>query len=173
MTYAGIGARTTPARVLQAMTQIATQLAAAGWHLHSGGAHGADHAFARGTGAGHRTLFLPWRNYNGLDGPDCVPLDSLDSAASEQLVAIAARAHPAWHRCSAGVRKLHGRNAAILLGRDGRNPVKAVICWTENGAITGGTGLGLRIAAKHHIAVFNLARTAAADVITGLAALRN
>ena len=46
LTYAGIGARATPSSVLADMAVIAGWLARTGWHLHSGGAHGADTAFA-------------------------------------------------------------------------------------------------------------------------------
>ena len=45
LVYAGIGARATPAPVLADMTVMAGWLARTGWHLASGGAHGADGAF--------------------------------------------------------------------------------------------------------------------------------
>ena len=48
LTYAGIGARATPSSVLADMAVIAGWLARTGWHLHTGGAHGADTAFAGG-----------------------------------------------------------------------------------------------------------------------------
>ena len=70
-TYAGIGARSTPKPVLADMTAIAAWLARAGWHLASGGAAGADAAFAAGTPAGQPTLYLPWSGYNGHGGLDC------------------------------------------------------------------------------------------------------
>ena len=70
LTYAGIGARATPSSVCADMTVIArwlarTRVPATGWHLHSGGAKGADSAFAEGAPAGQRTIFLPWPGYNG------------------------------------------------------------------------------------------------------------
>ena len=144
-TYAGIGARATPKSVLNDMTAIAAWLARTGWHLASGGARGADSAFAAGASAGRRTVHLPWAGYNGHGGPDCrVPSPSKLAAWMD----IAARLHPAWHRCSPAVRKLHARNAAILLGTALDQPVDAVVAWTPGGAVTGGTGMALRIAAS-------------------------
>ncbi len=151
-TYAGIGARATPPSVLTAMTVMAGWLARQGWHLNSGGAAGADSAFAQGTPAGRRTLHLPWSGYNGCAGPDCrVPSPS----EFQSCLTIAARLHPAWDRCSPAVRKLHARNAAILgvgLGR----PVDAVVAWTPGGTVTGGTGMAIRIATDAGIPVLNL-----------------
>ena len=46
--YAGIGSRATPGFVLADMTKMAGWLARTGWHLASGGADGADTAFAEG-----------------------------------------------------------------------------------------------------------------------------
>lgn len=168
-TYAGIGARATPKPVLADMTTIAAWLARTGWRLASGGAHGADAAFAAGTSARQRALYLPWAGYNGHAGPDCrVP----SRAELAGWMAVAARLHPAWHRCSPAVRKLHARNAAILLGPKLDRPVNAVVAWTPEGAVTGGTGLALRIAAERGIPVFNLAVLAPRAVCERLRAIR-
>jgi len=152
--YAGIGARATPQPILAAMTKLADSLARTGWHLRSGGAHGADTAFADGAPAGSKTLYLPWPGYNAHGGPDCRILSAHEL---DGCLAIASRLHPNWKRCSPTVRKLHARNVAILLGPALDTPVDAVVCWTEGGAITGGTGRALRIAAEYRIAVLNLA----------------
>ena len=58
LVYAGIGARATPANMLADMTVVAGWLARTGWHLSSGGADGADSAFAGGAPAGQRTIWL-------------------------------------------------------------------------------------------------------------------
>ena len=150
--YAGIGARATPPSVLAAMTVMAGWLARQGWRLNSGGAAGADSAFAQGTPAGRRTLHLPWSGYNGCAGPDC---RVLSPSELEPCLAIAARLHPAWNRCSPAVRKLHARNAAILGVGVGR-PVDAVVAWTPGGTVTGGTGMAIRIATDAGIPVLNL-----------------
>ena len=111
LTYAGIGARATPASVLADMTVMAGWLARTGWTLSTGGADGADSAFAKGTPAGQRTVWLPWRGYNGHRGPDC---RVLSAAAMAACIEVTAPLHPAWERCSPAVRKLHARNAAVV-----------------------------------------------------------
>ena len=162
ISYAGIGARKTPPRVLDTMREIAAVLSHDGWHLHSGGARGADTAFALGAPLEQRTLFLPWNGYNGHNGEACRSLSTLER---RDLEPIAKQHHPAWNRCSAAVRKLHTRNVAILLGVNASSPVHAVLCWTEGGAITGGTGMGIRIAHSRRIPVFNLAITNASNIL--------
>ncbi len=169
LTYAGIGSRKTPASVLANVTVIAGWLARTGWHLASGGATGADTAFASGAPADRRTVFLPWPGYNGCRGPDCRVL------TTSQLVAcmeIAASLHPAWHRCSSGARKLHARNAAILLSASLDRPVDAVIAWTAGGRAEGGTGMGIRIAEARGIPVLNLGSMSPRAVCERLAAVR-
>ena len=153
LTYAGIGSRATPGRVLEHMTVIAAWLARRGWHLHSGGAAGADTAFAAGADPARRTLFLPWPGYRGHGGPDC---RTLAPDEMSRCLAIAAAIHPAWHRCSPAARRLHSRNASIILGISTDTPVDAAVCWTRDGAVTGGTGLGIRIARSRGIPVLNL-----------------
>ncbi len=147
MIISGIGARATPMDVLQTIEQVGLMLAMRGIHGRSGGAAGADTAFERGMRVinpaliqvfpGHIGHYLAWQR-------------------------IAAQFHPNWDACDEGVRKLHARNVAIMLGSspDVRpEPVNAVVCWTPGGAITGGTGQSLRIAAAYSIPVFNLAMT--------------
>ena len=148
--YAGIGSRATPRSVLAAMTKMAAWLTRTGWHLASGGRDGADTAFAGGAPAGQRTLYLPWLGYNGHAGPDCRTLSRSELA---DCMDVAARLHPAWHRCSPAARKLHARNVHILRGSELDRPVDAVVAWTRDAAVTGGTGMGLRIAAAHGIPV--------------------
>ena len=166
--YAGIGARATPASVLADLTVIAEWLARTGWHLASGGADGADTAFAKGAPAGQRTIWLPWRGYNGHRGPDCRVLSAADVSA---CMAIAAPLHPAWDRCSPTVRKLHARNAAVL-GLTLNRPVDAAIAFTAEGRVEGGTGMAIRIAEAHGIPVFNLGSVTPRAVCERLAAIR-
>ena len=153
LVYAGIGSRGTPAGVLADITKMAAWLARNGWHLASGGAAEADTAFASGAPAGRRTLFLPWPGYNGCRGPDCRVLTSSQLSACME---IAAGLHPAWRHCSSGARKMHARNAAILLSASLDRPVHAVVAWTAGGRVEGGTGMGIRIAQARGIPVLNL-----------------
>ena len=65
--YAGIGARATPEPVLAHMREIAERLGEGGWLLRTGGADGADTAFAATAPPDRREVIVPWRGYNGLD----------------------------------------------------------------------------------------------------------
>ena len=152
LVYAGIGSRATPPETLRDMTTMAAWLARRGWHLHSGGAAGADSAFAAGAPPGRRTVFLPWPAYRDCTGPDC---RTLSPERMRTCLAIAADLHPAWHRCSPAARKLHARNVSILAA-DTDAPVDAVACWTRDGLPSGGTGIGIRIARRYGIPVLNL-----------------
>ena len=69
---------------------------------------------------------------------------------------IASEVHPAWDRCNEWARGMHSRNCHQILGYDLQSPVDAVICWTPNGKIQGGTSTAIRIALKYNIPVFNL-----------------
>lgn len=69
---------------------------------------------------------------------------------------IASEVHPAWDRCNEWARGMHSRNCHQILGYDLKSPVDAVICWTPNGKIQGGTATAIRIALKYNIPVFNL-----------------
>ncbi len=168
LTYAGIGARTTPASVLADMNVMAGWLARTGWQLSSGGADGADSAFAAGAPAGQRTVWLPWRGYNGHRGPDC---RVLSAAAMAACIEIAAPLHPAWERCSPAVRKLHARNAAVL-GLTLDRPVDAVVAFTAEGRVEGGTGMAIRIAKARGIPVLNLGSMTPRAVCERLATIR-
>ncbi len=93
--YTGIGSRQTPADVLALMTRIAQTLDAEGYILRSGGAVGADTAFAQG--ATRREIFLPWPNFNSVR--DGIVVHGPTSAQAE---ALARTIHPAWNRLSQG-----------------------------------------------------------------------
>lgn len=136
--YAGIGSRETPVDVLEYMRDTAMRLHAAGYILRSGGAEGADTAFESGSG-GSREIF---RSRN------CTP----------EAEVMAASYHPNWPACRMGARMLHGRNCMIVLGKDVLEPVPVdfIICWTQRGAVVGGTGQALRMANALDIEVFNL-----------------
>ena len=69
---------------------------------------------------------------------------------------IASEVHPAWDRCNEWARGMHSRNCHQILGYDLQSPVDAVICWTPDGAVVGGTATAIRISMKYDIPVFNL-----------------
>ena len=135
------------------MTVMAACLALRGWHLHSGGAAGADSAFAAGAPPVTRTLYLPWLGYRGHVGPD---YRTPSPDCTRRCLAIAAALHPAWHPCSPSARKLHARNVAVA-SADTDAPVDVVVAWTVGGAVRRGTGMASRIALDRRIPVLNLA----------------
>lgn len=134
--YSGIGSRKTPPEILSMMTQIAAKLHSMGYHLRTGDAWGADEAFRNGTS-----------NLEVFGPQDATP----------QAIDFTSAFHPAWKKLNEYERKLHGRNAQIILGRDLDLPSDFVICWTLNGEFKGGTGQGLRISNKMNVPIFNLA----------------
>ena len=160
LVYAGIGARKTPEPVLAVMRRMAWYLVEKGWHLNTGGADGADRAFVESSPV-LRTVFLPWPGYNGWRGPGVV---AFEDTALSKLYPFAAAHHDAWERCSPAVRKLHARNVAVIGGAGITEPVSAVVCWTDGGRVTGGTGVAIRLAESAGIPVFNLATMHPRDV---------
>ncbi len=152
--YAGIGSRKTPADVMNVMTLSAKRLSKRGYVLRSGGADGADSAFAQG--AEFKEIFLPWKGFNGLNSPYAV--------ASEHAMIEAEKFHPAWNRLSNGAKALHARNMHQILGPNLDDPVDFVLCWTPEGLGQGGTGQAIRIAKKYDIPVFDMGH----DIMTTL-----
>lgn len=154
--YAGIGSRETPLDVMALMTKIARWLDRRDYVLRSGGADGADTAFAEGST--HKKIFLPWGGFNGLQGSPTILRD-----VQERAAIIAANFHPAWDCCSPAARKLHTRNVYQVLGADLKTPSRFVVCWTKDGEASGGTGQALRIAEASRIPIFNLFDASAAE----------
>ena len=139
ITYAGVGARQTPLDTLTVMNNIGYNLYNShDAHLVSGGARGADSAFALLVPTTHKTIWTP-------------------SDVTQEALAFSSTLHPNWGRCSSFAKHAHGRNAMILLGKDLTDPVDFMICWTRKGLTTGGTGQAIRIAASKQIPCFNLA----------------
>jgi hypothetical protein len=146
--YTGVGSRATPQHILQIMTAVAAKLMASDWILRSGGADGADSAFEAGAGD-YKHIFYA---------------NDATSAAMD----IAAKFHPAWNRCSAFAKRLHGRNSFQVLGENLDAPSSMLICWTRDGAYsnnmrsisTGGTGTAISIADHYRVQIFNLAQAA-------------
>jgi hypothetical protein len=153
LTYAGIGARATPQDVLGLMTMAAKELSDFGWKLRTGGARGADSAYARGTM--NREIHLPWDGYEDLfinAGDPTLKIPRIN----ERIISIAAEHHPQWPKLSKGVRSLMCRNVTIVLGALAEDPADMIICWTPNGQIAGGTGHAMRVGYGFDIPVFNL-----------------
>ena len=89
---------------------------------------------------------LPLKEYAIIRNPNLIK-------KSEEL---AASVHPNWKACNAFARKMHSRNCHQILGYNLDNPVDAVITWTPNGNIQGGTATSLKLTLINQIPVFNL-----------------
>lgn len=162
--YAGIGSRETPSDIQLIMSQAAMKLAQLGWILRSGGAEGADTAFAQGlinynTLCKYQEIYLPWNNFEGLHEDESKGIYLLNNPMAKT---IAKQFHPAYEKLGRNGRKLIGRNGYQVLGKELNDPVKFILCWTPDGAITtttsktGGTGHAIRIAYSYNIPVYNL-----------------
>ena len=92
-----------------------------------------------------------------------LPRKHLAIVRNKSLIAeterIASEVHPAWDKCNEWARGMHSRNCHQILGYDLQSPVDAVICWTPNGKIQGGTATALKLSMKAGIPVFNLGRS--------------
>lgn len=91
-----------------------------------------------------------------------LPRKHLAIVRNKELIAeserLASEVHPAWDKCNEWARGMHSRNCHQILGYDLKSPVNAVICWTPNGNVVGGTRTALLLAQNAGIPIFNLGR---------------
>ena len=162
-TYAGIGSRETPPKLLALMKIIGIILASKGYILNTGAAKGADQAFANGASIvkGKINIFLPWPTYESewistlQQNVNVTVLDKNKHTAAINSVKL----HPAFNRLSRPVINLHARNYLII------ENVDFVICYTPNGETVGGTGQGIRIANSLGKPVLNLGNKKDTEVL--------
>ncbi len=153
--YAGVGSRETPIDILELMTSIAKRYEERGFTLRSGGAYGADKAFA--DGCSNKEIFVPWSGYNDIPLKYIIP---------DEAYVVAAKHHPLWFKLPQGAKKMMARNVMQVLGPNLDEPSSLVVCWTRDGCTTtaerswktGGTGQAISIANTYNIPVYNLAR---------------
>jgi len=153
--YTGVGSRQTPEPILAEMRRLGAWLRWMGYTLRSGGAEGADRAFAAYT-APEAEIYLPWPGFHR-----CTP--RLDRPSAEAY-ALAATLHPAWESLTGGARALHARNCHQVLGAKLDTPSEFLICWTPDGCTseatrtkyTGGTATAIVLADRYGIPVYNL-----------------
>tara|TARA_R110002074_G_scaffold402324_1_gene606985 strand:- start:30893 stop:31411 length:519 start_codon:yes stop_codon:yes gene_type:complete len=157
--YAGIGSRKTPKILLDIMEGTARYLAKQGYLLRSGGAPGADNAFEVGAFGAYQST--PWKLMQRYTATG----DNI-KRVTPTIYSHASRHSYKYDTRSSYVKKLMLRNVQIILGERGDQPVDFVVCWTPNGKDTGGTGVGLRVAAEHNIPIFNLHDPAILERIT-------
>lgn len=152
MIYTGIGSRETPEEYITIIKIIAQNLAMRGYTLRSGGANGADTAFETGCDIkiGQKEIYLPWFDFNHNR--------SNLYEISDEAKKLAEKFHPKWSSLKEGAKKLHSRNVYQILGIDLKTPSDFVVCYTENGNGTGGTGQALRIAKYYKIPIFDIGK---------------
>lgn len=149
---AGIGSRQTPDHVLKEMELIGQWAKTNEVLVYSGHAEGADYAFERGAQEFTRA-FLPWKNFN-KELPHLGV--SIDIGGDKSLDVWVDQYHPAPEHLSFGGRKLMRRNVCQILSQSLNDPVKAVVCWTASGGLSGGTAFAMRIAASLDIPILNM-----------------
>lgn len=148
--YAGIGSRETPLAILNQMTRIGSFLAKNNYTLRSGGAKGADTAFAQGCNLaqGKKQIWHP-------DG-DFYPLHEW---ATEKASSVC------WEypleKMKGYTIKLITRNMFQVFGESGDIPARFVVYWSkgnplEKGNESGGTRYAVRVAHEAKIPTFNL-----------------
>ena len=151
--YAGIGSRETPPGIEPMIEEAVKILTKFGYVLRSGGADGSDSMFEKYCDD-NKEIYLPWKGFNKNES--ALYLDNMDPEIVEKSKEIAKKFHPSWGYLSEGGRKLMTRNTFQILGKDLETPVSFVVCWTQGGKISGGTGQALRIAKSLSIPIFNL-----------------
>lgn len=148
-TYAGIGSRETPEKIIQLMKQMAKHLALSGITLRSGGASGADQAFEVGCDSvnGPKEIYLPWKRFENSTSNLIVH----DQRAFDYVDQF----HPGSQHLTQGARKLQARNSHQILGWELNSPSDFIICYTPKGKRSGGTGQALRMAEHFQIPIFD------------------
>ena len=163
--YAGIGSRETPQDVLNSMQWIAGKLYEKGYIVRTGGAKGADSAFAMGAAEaslGNSTvpykIYLPWNGFNEIQhNPPRGFFDSSRASTWNEALELVNKYHPAPDKLSSFARKLMARNAYQVLSTTLKDPVDFVICWTKGGKLVGGTAQAMKIAMDFGVPIYNLA----------------
>ena len=150
--YTGIGSRDCPEEVLKLIAKTAYWLSKKGYVLRSGGASGCDSAFEYGCNkaCGMKEIYLPWKNFNGSDSTLVVE--------NKKAFEIAKKYHPKFDYLNQAGKKLMARNSHQVLGFDLNSPTDFVLCYTNKGSGTGGTGQALRIAKDYNIPIFDFGR---------------
>jgi hypothetical protein len=171
--YTLVGSRETPKESLVTLELIAEMLAKAGWIGRSGGANGADTALedgCKGVLSAKVEVYLPWNGFNGRynSSKGCIDATKLKNHA--QAMVIVEQTHPAWERCSRGVRALHTRNVYQVLGLDLVTPSKMLVCWAKPTSktpyrVAGGTNTAVQLAMKHGAVVVNIYRMSQEEAI--------
>jgi hypothetical protein len=143
--YTGIGSRQTPREVIQELWHISWRLYELGYTLRSGGAQGADTAFADPLPPDGKVIYRP--------------KDGVPAWAYTEVSKHMPPDRPQLGSMRAYVQDVLARNMLQVLGQDGDDPSEFLVCWTPAGLDDGGTGYALRCAKAHGVVAFNLKDT--------------
>ena len=118
--------------------------------IKTGNAVGADQSYARGVNSIDPTklwLYLPWESYNidAIVKGNCI----VCWEPKKEWYSIAKELHLYWDSLKFGGKSLHARNVGII------ENVEYVVAFPNQGN-GGGTGMGMRMAARNSIPVYNL-----------------
>lgn len=157
--YTGVGARVTPSSIGLVMCAFALYARSRGLRLRSGAADGADLAFESGAHPATE-IFVPYPGFNGsVTQRGRIP---------DRCFEMAAAVHPAWQQCSDFARKAHARNVQQVLGERLDSPSKFLMCWTNGGALVGGTRTAIVLAQNAGVPVINLGNPQHLMMVRGL-----
>lgn len=156
--YAGVGSRETPKEFLYQMELVAKQLCNKGFILRSGGAIGADTAFA--TGAGDRAVIYRPSTDKRQNPPK--NHKKVNDLLEEKCRDIVSKTHKKWKKLDEYSQALHARNVCQVIGHDYEKSFADkslfVLCWTpiKDGVPKGGTATAIKVAEKYCIPVINM-----------------
>lgn len=167
--FAGIGSRETPQDVQDEMGRMTREMESRGFRLRSGGADGADDAFEKGSTAGNKEIFLPKAGFNGRSQGILLRGEQYRRA---QEMAMNYHPNPDALFYDGNLRRkpkfaaeAHTRNMGQMLGANLDRPSKVVLCYTPDGAASGGTGQAIRVAEALGVPVLNMRRPAIREAV--------
>lgn len=164
-----IWARETPDHILDTMFNMGIKLASRGYTIASWNAKWADEFFAKGANLIKESsvnLYLPTKSFNNylVQKNNKVFVYGEKSEFDKELSTV----HKNWSKTKEVVKQLHRRNYWIIEWS------LCVVCYTLDWTDRGGTGIGIRLAQKFWIPVFNLFNeTAEKDFYDYLSMLEN
>lgn len=168
--FTGVGSRETPTEILALMRKYSRIMTLKGWSFRSGGADGADTAFAQGwcdayaedDSVPNGEIYLPWNRFNShyKEGVNCVLVT--DRKIIERAQDFLKEIHPAFSKLTRGPLALHTRNVFQVLGSDLQTPSQGLIGYAaldSKGEPKGGTRTAIKLAEQHGVKVRNLAKS--------------
>lgn len=90
---------------------------------------------------------LPYRSHAIIRNPDMIP--------QTHALCLEVMGESHWNNCGPYAKGMHSRNCHQIFGYNLDNPVDAVVTWTPNGNVQGGTATALKLAMKAGIPIYN------------------